>query len=351
MCGRGFSLTDLLAALVMLVVAIFFCMAARANLDTRQNRIKCMSNLRQIGQALLLYSNDNRGPYPRTKYDRSTADQPTVYTGVDSTDPFSGSGVQANDVSAAFYLLLRTEDVTSQVFICPATGNRAFDYGGGLNTALNKSNFPSGNVLSYSYADPYPNEAAAGNGFNLVQGMDPGFVVVGDMNPGSPALLQLTAASTAEQMRAGNSPNHSTQGQNLLYGDGHVEFNDNPFCGVNRDNIYTYGASGIDPKTQAALPTGGVGIYGSPVGPGDSVLLPAVILPVAGTAPVTTAGPAGPTAGGPPAGAPPVAAMTPVDEGTDLTVWIGVATVVFLIVLLGAMGVAYARMKRAQRDS
>jgi hypothetical protein len=43
--------------------------------------------------------------------------------------------------------------------------------------------------------------------------------------------------------------------------------------------------------------------------------------------------------------------MTPVDEGTDLTVWIGVATVVFLIVLLGAMGVAYARMKRAQRDS
>jgi len=30
------------------------------------NRVKCASNLRQIGQAILLYSNDNNGPYPRT---------------------------------------------------------------------------------------------------------------------------------------------------------------------------------------------------------------------------------------------------------------------------------------------
>src|SRR2546421_6478960 len=33
------------------------------------NRVKCASNLRQIGQALLLYSNENKGAFPRTIMD------------------------------------------------------------------------------------------------------------------------------------------------------------------------------------------------------------------------------------------------------------------------------------------
>jgi hypothetical protein len=55
----------------------------------------------------------------------------------------------------------------------------------------------------------------------------------------------------------------------VLFGDGHVEFEMNPFVGVKRDNIYTFGDNGIDhPKS------GGDGIVGASVGPDDSVLLP-----------------------------------------------------------------------------
>jgi prepilin-type processing-associated H-X9-DG protein len=339
----GFSLTDLLASLVMLVVVALFCLAATVNLDSRQTRVKCASNLRQIGQGLLLYSNDSRGNYPRTRYDPDAADHPTVYTGVDNPDPFAAACPQVNDVSAALYLLLRTEDITSAAFICPATGNRPLGYGGGGRTALNKSNFPSGETLSYSYADPYPSVAAAGRGYNMVQGLDPTFVVAADMNPGMPDLIKLTIASTAAEMRAGNSGNHSGDGQNALYGDGHVEFNNNPFVGTNRDNIYTYGASGVNPNSQAPAPSGGTGVFGSPVGPGDSVLLPAAIVPTAATIAANTPQTALP------ANSPPPAAVTPVDQGMDFTPYMAIASLIFLLVLLGALAAVYMRTKRSRQ--
>jgi prepilin-type processing-associated H-X9-DG protein len=339
----GFSLNDLLTALVLLVIVGFFSLAATVNLDSRQARIKCASNLRQIGQALLLYSNDSRGPYPRTRYDPDAADRPTVYTGADYPDPFAATCPQVNDVSAALYLLLRTEDITSAAFICPATGQRQYDYGGGENTALDRSNFPSGEVLSYSYADPYPSAVAVGRGFKMVQGLDPTFVVAADMNPGTPGLIKLTTASTAAEMRVGNTGNHSGDGQNALYGDGHVEFDNNPLIGTNRDNIYTYGASGVDPNSQAPVPSGGTGVFGSPVGPADSVLLPAAIVPAA----ATTA--ANPPQTAPPADSPPPAAMTPVDQGTDFTLYMAIASLIFLLALLGALGAVYLRAKRSRR--
>ena len=95
----GFTLTDLIVAMVLVVVFLGFSLAANVNLDNARNRVKCASNLRQIGQALQAYSNDNHS-YPRTKYDPGQADKPAAYTGVDSQDPFGANGPQANDVSA-----------------------------------------------------------------------------------------------------------------------------------------------------------------------------------------------------------------------------------------------------------
>jgi prepilin-type processing-associated H-X9-DG protein len=61
-------------------------------------------------------------------------------------------------------------------------------------------------------------------------------------------------------MKQANSRNHDRDGQNILYGDGHVAWESNPFVGVNRDNIY----STADGKIAA-----------SPVDANDSILLPA----------------------------------------------------------------------------
>ena len=271
---HAFTLTELIVSLCVVLVLSEFTLLAAARLDGRRERIKCASNLRQIGQALLLYSNDNRGPYPRTKYDMDKADHPTFFTGIDNKDPFAKECPQVNDVSAALFLLLRTEDITSQVFLCPSSDALADKFGGGRHTALDQSNFSSPDNLSYSYADPYPARGAAGKGYKLVQGLDPNFAVAADINPGGDSLTKLTVNSTAADLRSGNSPNHHGDGQNVLFGDGHVEFQNNPFCDAHRDNIYTYGDSGLDPITNAPRPTGGAGIIGSPIGPDDSVLLP-----------------------------------------------------------------------------
>ena len=54
------------------------------------------------------------------------------------------------------------------------------------------------------------------------------------MNPGvggqnSNVLNVISTSSNTLQMKSGNSTNHDQDGQNVLYGDGHVEFQQNPF--------------------------------------------------------------------------------------------------------------------------
>jgi len=279
----------------LIVVVLLFLMLGTATLAQinrareTANRVKCASNLRQIGQAILLFSNDNRGAYPRALFDQNNANPVptwgTPYQGneklgavadekkVSPTDPKSEVCPKPNDVTAALFILVRTQDITSEVFICPTTGLTPFKYGGGNNTALNWTNFPGNEGiakhLSYSYQNPYPSKAARDKGWKLNNSIGAEYAICSDMNPGVDALLKLTPASTAADMRKGNSANHEFAGQNILYGDGHVAWESGPFVGVNRDNVFTFGDSGGEVKDK-----GGDGIIGAAVGPNDSILLP-----------------------------------------------------------------------------
>src|SRR5688572_9169281 len=128
------------------------------------NRVKCASNLRQIGQAILLFSNENRGEYPRARYDADNADKVTFYTNWQARDPMAPDGPGPNDVTAAMFLLLRTQDITSEVFVCPSSNARKWNYGGGTRAPIDVANFPNQRHLSYSYTNPYPSKAAADAG-------------------------------------------------------------------------------------------------------------------------------------------------------------------------------------------
>ena len=92
------------------------------------------------------------------------------------------------------------------------------------------------------------------------------FPIVADMNPGGDGFKTLTAKSARADLQKGNSTNHGGDGQNVLFGDGHVQFDKTPFCGVQEDNLYTFGPSGKD--------KGGDGVIGSAAGRDDSILLP-----------------------------------------------------------------------------
>jgi prepilin-type processing-associated H-X9-DG protein len=115
------------------------------------NRVKCASNMRQIGQALLLYANDNRGVYP-----------------------------------ADFVPLLLTQDITSQVFICPSTNGTPASPGG---TPQQQAAALLPQHCTYVYLPGHNNAAGA----DVVIVYEP-------------------------------ITNHDGDGSNFLWGDGHVSF-------------------------------------------------------------------------------------------------------------------------------
>ncbi len=114
------------------------------------NRVKCASNLRQIGQAILLYSNDNHGKYP----------------------PDLGT-------------LIKTEDITASVFVCPDTNSQP----------------PPGMTPDQAADWVNRNSDYVYVGAGMVQGQQPSTVVCYEKDK-----------------------DHGGDGMNMLFGDGHVEF-------------------------------------------------------------------------------------------------------------------------------
>src|SRR5690242_9741105 len=113
---RGSTLVELLVIVLILVLLLaFFVPACERVHHEGSGRVSCSSNLRQIGQALLLYSNDNHGALPRARATSGPSVTPVWGTGAAAKDPFADDGPSPNDVTAALFLLLRTQDMTSDV--------------------------------------------------------------------------------------------------------------------------------------------------------------------------------------------------------------------------------------------
>ncbi|MBM4029581.1 MAG: hypothetical protein FJ280_29910 [Planctomycetes bacterium] len=243
--------------LVVVLVGAFFlsllpAVSRRAKSDAA--RVVCGANLATLGKAMLLYANDYDGALPRAGGRTTTWGEAVRWDAPSRSQAYNlsrdGSGGTAT-ISSCFYLLVKYAEVAPKYFVCPGdTGTTAFTLSGRTDLPGNFELIDAWDFgpqaykhCSYAYQIPFGLYA-------LTRSHDPAMPVAADRNPWlrSPGQEPRSILGfrpdlppykgTPEQARRGNSPSHGGDGQNVLFLDGHVAFEERSYCGLDEDNIY-----------------------------------------------------------------------------------------------------------------
>ena len=260
------TLVDLLACVAAIVlVAVPAGLTSACRSREAANRIKCGSNLRQIGQAMRQYAIDDvrHGRFPRGRYE--PGQPPASFTGSGSGDPFDDA-VAANDVTASMLHLLQSSDLVPEVFVCPSSATVPI----GEDELPARGNFASREELAYSFANPYPPAEIDDGGQWWSDALPAGFALAADLHPGTAAVETTGPGASAKAFSKVNSANHAGEAQCVLFADGSVRIVHTPYEGLHGDNIWT----AAERSPAGEWPRIGTMSPAVPMHADDSVLLP-----------------------------------------------------------------------------
>ena len=290
---RGFTLVELLVVIAIIALLVSILMPALGRARELAKRVQCQSNLSALGRSIVMYQNEYRDKLPKP-WRFSQSDQPGVLPtwqsfgaarrNLGDFNQLGGTDLgyfafpewnnlaylnpaEKQNVGLCLYMLVRNEGTDPKSFLCPSA---PMDDEMSLETISqwawqissqtwkvefwkDMQNFQSGYNLSYSYHDPWnkfgvqedsaimADKSNLFDTFNMKPNMELASIMGTTGLPWSP-LRNLDGTWTDGEginINHGNSKNHKTECQNVLFMNSSVKRDVTPLMGMGGDNIYT----------------------------------------------------------------------------------------------------------------
>ena len=275
---KGFTLIELLVVIAIIAMLLAILMPALNKVKKIAQRVVCATNLKGLGTAQIVYASDYEGDFA-LQGGGGNHDWDSITTAFQApAAPWGPNTSKSITIGASLYLLVREADVSPKSFVCGAGGQNEYDGEntnttdnpdlvelwdfGSLDPALLGPTSGPKNHVSYSYQMPY-NDVGGPSKYAADETRSAAFAIMADKNPWFDSKLKepdgtaLSATNFAEyvsiiapywdttltfqkwQIQKANAYPHGREGQNVLYGDGHANYEKTADVGVKHDNIYT----------------------------------------------------------------------------------------------------------------